>query len=115
MAVYRVAVAARVDIADVLRYSEAKFGPAARRRYTLLINAAFQSIAEQPERIGSYARDEIAPGLRSLHLRYCRGHSAQDQIGRPRHIVFYRIRADRVIEIVRLLHEAMELDRYFPD
>lgn len=115
MAAYRVAPAARADIGDVLRYSTLRFGPAARQRYMALIGAAFEVIAEQPERIGSHARDELAPGLRSFHLRHARSQSTHDRVDRPRHIVFYRIGADRVVEIVRLLHEAMELSRHLSD
>lgn len=109
---YRVASAARMDIADALRYSRFKFGPAARRRYLALIGATFEAIAEQPERTGSHARDELAPGLHSFHLRHARKPSAQDRVDRPRHIVFYRIGSDGVIDIVRLLHEAMEVRRH---
>ena len=115
MAIYRVAATARADMTDVLRNSKAKFGPAARRRYLALIRAAFESIAAQPKRVGSYSRDELAPGLRSFHLRHARGQSRHDRVNRPRHIVFYRTGADGRIEIVRLLHEAMELGQHLSD
>lgn len=112
MARYRVAPAARADIADVLRYSASRFGSTARQRYLTLITDAFEAIAKQPERIGSHARDELAPGLRSLHLRHCRSQSALGRVDRPRHVVFYRVCPDRVIDIVRLLHESMETSQH---
>jgi len=112
---YRVAPAARADIADVLRYRNSRFGSAARQRYLALIGTTFEAIANQPERIGSHARNELAPGLRSFHLRHCRTQIAYAGINRPRHIVFYRVGADRVIDIVRLLHESMEGSRHLQD
>lgn len=109
---YRVAPAARADIADILRYSNSRFGPVARERYLTLIGAAFDTIAKQPDRIGSRARNELAPGLRSFHLRHCRSQFTFGRVDRPRHIVFYRVGADHVIDIVRLLHESMEVSRH---
>ena len=114
MARYRVARAARMDIIDALRYSGSRFGPGARQRYLALIGATFESIAQQPERIGSHCRDELAPGLRSIHLRHGREPSTQDRVARPRHIVFYRVGSGGTVEIVRLLHEAMEVRRHLP-
>lgn len=114
MAQYRITHDARADIVDALGYTQVQFGAEARRRYQSLILTAFGSIAEQPERIGSLARDELAEGIRSLHLIYCRGKAAGGRIARPRHVVFYRLGADQVVEIVRLLHEAMEVKRHLP-
>ncbi|MBN9430526.1 MAG: type II toxin-antitoxin system RelE/ParE family toxin [Burkholderiales bacterium] len=112
MARYRVAPAARADIADALRHSRLRFGAAARQRYLALIGAAFEALAEDPHRIGSQARDELVPGLRSFHLHYARNRSRGDRVEQPRHIVFYRIGNDRVVDIVRLLHEAMEISQH---
>ena len=67
---YRISNAARADIVDILRLSQTQFGDQARQRYQALILAALQAIADTPYRIGSYERDELAPGLRSYHLIY---------------------------------------------
>lgn len=106
---FRISHQARTDIVDILRFTEVKFGEGARRRYQGLLQTTFLSIAEEPSRVGSSARDELAPGLRSLHLFFCRLEVATDRVIRPRHIVFYRQVDDQVIEIVRILHDAMEV------
>lgn len=112
MAQYRISQDARADIVDVLRHSQTQFGLAARRRYQGLILTALDTIAAEPDRIGSSSRDEIEPGLRSFHLVHCRSRSPAGKVHRPRHILFYRLGDDEVIEVVRILHDAMEVRRH---
>lgn len=109
MAQHRISQDARADIVDILWHSQVKFGLAARRQYQGLILAALDAIAKQPDRVGSYERDQIGPGLRSLHLVHCCSSSPAARAQRPCHVVLYRLGADTVIEIVRLLHDAMEI------
>lgn len=114
---YRISDAARSDIVDILRHSQVEYGDPARRRYQALILTALQSIASTPQCIGSQQRNELAPGLRSYHLNYARQQAKQSEgtVKSPRHIVFYRVANDQVIEIVRLLHEAMEVRMHLSD
>ncbi len=114
---YRISNAARADIVDILRLSQAQFGDQARQRYQALILAALQAIADTPYRIGSYERDDLAPGLRSYHLIYSRQQAKQPHgaVKSPRHIVFYRVASADVIEVVRLLHDAMEGQLHLPN
>lgn len=114
MAQYRISQDARADIVDILWHSQAKFGLATRRRYQGLILATLDAIAKQPDRIGSQERDQIGPGLRSLHLAHCCYSSTAGRTQRPRHVVLYRLGADAVIEVVRLLHDAMEIQHQLP-
>ncbi|MFD2645368.1 type II toxin-antitoxin system RelE/ParE family toxin [Pseudomonas japonica] len=102
----RISRQARDDIADILRFTQDKFGPGARRRYQELLQAGLHAIGDDPQRAGSQAREEIAAGLRSLHLIFCR---SQTRVLKPRHILFYRQGRDEVVEVVRVLHEVMEL------
>jgi len=114
---YRISNAARADIVDILRLSQAQFGDQARQRYQALILAALQAIADTPYRIGSYERDELVLGLRSYHLIYSRQQAKQPlgAVKSPRHVVFYRVASADVIEVVRLLHEAMEGQLHLPN
>jgi len=114
MAKYRIAHTAVSDIEDVLRYSQVQFGARARVRYQELIRTAIEDLAVTPTRVGSSPRDEISPGLRSFHLTYVRERAATTTgtVQRPRHIVFYRLADDQVIEIVRILHDAMEVGQH---
>ncbi|WP_426944880.1 type II toxin-antitoxin system RelE/ParE family toxin [Pseudomonas oryzihabitans] len=106
---YRISVEARQDLADILVYSAQQLGPAARKRYQSLLLGSFNLIATNPYGPVSHARDELHEGLRSLHLAHApRGIPSEQRVGQPRHVVFYRMAADDVIEIVRLLHDLME-------
>ncbi|CAI8705500.1 MULTISPECIES: type II toxin-antitoxin system RelE/ParE family toxin [Pseudomonas] len=113
---YRISNAARADIVDILRLSQTQFGDQARQRYQALILSALQTIADTPYRIGSHDRDEPAPSLRSYHLIYSRqlAKHPHGTIKTPRHVVFYRVANDDVIEVVRLLHDAMEVQFHLP-
>lgn len=114
---YRISNAARADIVDILRLSQEQFGDKARLRYQALILTALQDIAGMPYRIGSHDRDELAPGLRSYHLIYSRQQAKQSHgtVKSPRHVMFYRVTGDEVIEVVRLLHDAMEVQLHLPN
>lgn len=114
---YRISNAARADIVDILRRSQTQFGDQARQRYQALILTALQDLASTPYRIGSYDRGEVAPGLRSYHLTYSREQAKHTHgtVKSPRHIVFYRMANDDLIEVVRLLHDTMEVQLHLPD
>ena len=117
MSQYRISDAARTDIIDILRRSQTQFGDQARQRYQALILAALQAIASTPYRIGSHERNELAPGLRSYHLVYSRQQAKHPHgtVKSPRDVVFYRVANDEVIEVVRLLHDAMDVQLHLPD
>lgn len=110
----RVSHQAQGDILDILRYTERTFGESARHRYQRLLQAAMNALLEEPERPGSKARSDIFPGLRSLHLYHCRLAVTSGRVSKPRHIVLYRTVTNQTLEIVRILHDAMEISRHLP-
>lgn len=107
---------AEADIAGILAWSEDRFGEAARRRYAALLAAALRDLVADPERLGSVARPEIGPDVRSYHLFHSRERARIEGeiVHRPRHFVLYRIIIPGVIGIGRVLHDAMEIDRHLP-
>ncbi|NMX53037.1 type II toxin-antitoxin system RelE/ParE family toxin [Pseudomonas veronii] len=109
--------AARADIVDILRVSQTQSGDQARRRYQALILGSLQAIAGAPYRVGSHDRDELAPGLRSYHFIYSRQQAkhAHETVKSPRHILFYRVADGDVIEVIRLLHDSMEVLLHLPN
>ncbi|HCE9668783.1 type II toxin-antitoxin system RelE/ParE family toxin [Pseudomonas aeruginosa] len=114
MAKYRISHDAQADIVDILRFTHNRFGDAARRRYQALIGAALDAVAADPMRLGSLSREEEGPGLRSIHLVYCRSMPNVGKDVRPRHFVLYRLATDQVLEVVRVLHDSMDLDQHLP-
>lgn len=108
----RISPKAHTDIADTLRFTEVRFGESVRTQYQDLLQATFRSLAEKPAHISSTMRDELSPGLRSLHLSINVLEMSDGRMIRPRHIVFYRTGPDQVVEILRILHDAMEVAQH---
>ena len=107
---YRLSSAAQADLLDILGWTHAQFGEAARLRYEHLFVTALRDVAHQPDRPGSLARPELGTGVRTWHLRHSRQHVAGDigQVRRPRHFLVYRTEPGFVV-IGRVLHDALEL------
>lgn len=104
---------AEADIDDILETSVAQFGAAIRDGYEALIEAAIRSITDDPDRAGSHDRPDLGRGIRTLHLLSSRDHVSRDvrKIAKPRHFVIYR-QVDNVVQVVRLLHDAMDLPEH---
>ena len=105
----RLTAAAEVDFEEILRWTMAEFGDAQARIYAETLSAALNDLAAGPTVIGARKRDDILKGLFTLHVA---------RKGRKgRHFVMFRVGStpDRgVIEVLRLLHDAMDLQRHLP-
>ena len=69
-------------------------------------------VAADPYGPATRARDELHPGLRSLHLRRARNTDSGANVRRPVHVLYYRVIEPGLVEIVRVLHERMEPSRH---
>jgi toxin ParE1/3/4 len=107
---------AEEDIVSILAWSLDKFGVAACRRYEALLVTAFDSLCQNPERFGSIARLEFGDSVRTYHLRFSRdeARTAEGVVHGPRHLLAYRVRRETELEVVRILHDSMELERHLP-
>jgi toxin ParE1/3/4 len=112
MARYRLSRFAEADLARILSTSEKRWGLEARRRYSAMLVAAMRNLAADPEGPGTRERSELAPGIRSFHLRRARVDDPKTKVRRPMHVLYYRALAPNLIEIVRVLHERMEPSRH---
>jgi len=102
----RLGAAAEVDFANILKWTTENFGPRQARVYRDTLIQAIGELGSGPEVAGSKARDEIAPGLRTLHVaRHGR---------RGSHFLMYRVAPESTIESVRILHDRMDLQRHIP-
>jgi len=106
----RLTAAAEADFQEILRWTLAQFGEAQARVYAETLSAALKDLAAGPSVAGARERNDIAKGLSTLHVA---------RKGRKgRHFVMFRIGHDQgtegVIEVLRLLHDAMDLPRHLP-
>jgi toxin ParE1/3/4 len=105
---YRLLGGAEGDIDRILLRSAREWGFEAAGRYDRLMRAVFAAVAAFPALHGS---QEIA-GARVYPLRLGRRLVPLEQrVGRPRHLVVYRVGTDGVVEILGLAHDRMLLDR----
>lgn len=102
---------ARLDIRIILSASEARFGLDARRRYRLLLERSIADLAADPGRAGV----QEAAGLRLYHTRHARARTPpRRRVARPRHVIVFRI-VGAEVEVLRVLHDAMDLPSYLAD
>jgi toxin ParE1/3/4 len=102
----RISDEALLDFANILRWTTKKFGAGQARLYRNTLVATVGELGKGPDLPGVKLRDDILPGLRILHVaRHGR---------RGRHFVIYRVAGDRIIEIARILHDQMDLQRHVP-
>jgi len=100
----RISGPANADVTEILATSLERWGEAGRSRYRSLLVAAMHALAANPEHLMSKDCGELAPRLRSLHVR----HVGRDHgVKAPVHIIYYR-KARSLIVIVRVLHERMD-------
>ena len=102
----RLGAEAEKDFAHILKHSKDNFGQRQFEIYQSTLLETLTLLENGPDVPGSAARDEIMNGLRTLHVAR--------QGRRGRHFIMYRAANDQVIEVVRILHDAMDLARHIP-
>lgn len=104
------------DLQLALDWSVSNFGPAARSRYRALIRQALADIEENPTRPGSRLRPEVPiTGVRTFHISLSRDRVASGRVGKPHHLLLYRVLDGEYVEVARLLHDSLDFDRQIAD
>jgi toxin ParE1/3/4 len=101
----RLSDTAEADFDDVLRWTARRFGVTQAASYGDLLATTLARLERGPSIAGARQRDENGPSLRTLHVG-----------SRGRHIILFRIGSepDRIIDVLRILHDAMDLVRHVP-
>ena len=86
-------------MAGIAEYTLETWGERQTVKYRNLLEQGFAKIAAAPLTPRSKDRDELFPGCRSFHV--------------GKHVILYRVKGD-VVEVARVLHDSMELDRHIP-
>lgn len=105
-AVWRVRLArqAEQDYADIVQWTTKTFGVGQAKSYAETIALAINALKHGPAILGSKVRDEIEPGVRTLHV------ARQGRKGR--HFVVFRVGGDQLIDVLRVLHDSSDLKRH---
>jgi toxin ParE1/3/4 len=92
---YRLTPAAAADLADIVRYTRAKWGKQQADRYALAIKATCEALAQDPAK----GRDcgHIRAGYRSARS--------------SSHVLYFKA-APYGVAVIRILHERMDAPRH---
>ena len=100
----RLASKAEQDFFEIVQWSAVNFGQQQAVAYAETLSLAISALAEGPEVLGAKRRDEIGNGILTLHV---------DRQGRKgRHFVVFRVGGASTIDVLRLLHDSMDLVRH---
>lgn len=101
----RLSQLAERDFFNILHWTTEHFGVRQARAYATILRNALKALALGPESLGCRARSEIGPDILSLHVA---------RNGRNgRHFIVFRVHDDSsVIEVLRILHDSMDVVRH---
>lgn len=116
MARFRFSPDAERDIQAILAWTHGQFGEQTRLRYEELLVQAILDVADEPGRIGTQERPDLAKGAKAYHLRHSRDQVSRSvgRIRKPRHFLLFRVAPDGCVEIGRVLHDSVDLVRHLP-
>lgn len=103
----RLSATAEADFEHIIHWTSKPFGDAQAIAYAETLSPGIAALSEGPKVSGVKARDEILKGLNSLHV------ARQGRKGR--HFIMFRVspdNSDNVIDVLRLLHDSMDLVRH---
>jgi toxin ParE1/3/4 len=100
----RLASKAEQDFFEIVQWSAVNFGQQQAVAYAETLSLAISALAEGPEVLGAKRRDEIGNGILTLHV------ARQGRKGR--HFVVFRVGGASTIDVLRLLHDSMDLVRH---
>jgi toxin ParE1/3/4 len=93
MKAFRVSPAARGDLEEIWNYTASRWGEEQAERYTRALAEACQDLADRRKQ--GRAIDDIRAGYYKLAA--------------GSHFLFYRLAGDGTIDIVRILHQRMDI------
>jgi toxin ParE1/3/4 len=104
--VWKVRLAAQVelDFSEIITWTIENFGERQAETYAETLTLAIEALHGGPEQLGAKALDDIGPGIRTLHV------ARQGRSGH--HFVVFREAKDQYIDVLRLLHDSMDLARH---
>ncbi|WP_299437298.1 type II toxin-antitoxin system RelE/ParE family toxin [uncultured Rhodospira sp.] len=98
------------DFADILYWTLRQFGKAQATAYRQTIESALEALQGGPTVPGIRRLDGVSGGLMTLHV------ARQGRKGR--HLIVFRVAPNTdhpTLDILRILHDAMDLPRHVPD
>lgn len=99
------AESAERDFFSVLRWTSEQFGKRQARVYETTLRSVLKALASGPDTVGCKMRQELGRDVATLHV------ARQSRKGR--HLLVFRVHdSEGVIEVLRILHDSMDLARH---
>ncbi len=95
---------AKRDLGKITSWTRKRFGTIQAIVYRDILIGAITALRDGPNHVASKSREEMAPGIRMLHVARL-GKNAS-------HVLIYRTAESGTIEIVRILHDRMEISKH---
>ena len=93
------------DFFSILHWTAEQFGERQARVYETTLRSALKELANGPGAVGSRARPELGANVFSLHV------SRKGRKGK--HLLIFRTHEEaKSIEVIRILHDSMDLVRH---
>ena len=102
----RLAEQAERDLLGITLWTVENFSVQQAEIYVETLSLAIEALHDGPEVLGVTVRDDLGLGVRTLHV------ARQGRKGR--HFVVFRAAPEQTIEVLRLLHDSMDLARHLP-
>ena len=102
----RLAEQAELDLLSITLWTVENFGTQQAEIYVETLSLAIEDLHDGPEILGATVRDDLGLSIRTLHV------ARQGRNGR--HFVVFRTAPEQTIEVLRLLHDSMDLARHLP-
>lgn len=101
----RLVAVSEQDYQEIIKRSAQDFGAIQAEVYAETLGMAIDALREDgPETIGVKEREEIGPGIFTLH--------AARHKRKASHFLVFRVPETQTIEILRILHDRMDLARH---
>lgn len=98
---------AEQDLFDIVSWTAKNFATHQAEYYAETITLAIEALHDGPEILGIRVREDIGSGILTLHVaRHGR---------KGRHFVVLNTSEGRIINVLRLLHDSMDLARHLPE
>lgn len=97
---------AEQDLLAISRWTAENFGPQQAEQYVETILLAIDALRSVPWPLDAKARSELGAGIHTLHV------ARQGRKGR--HFVVYRMLDQSNLDVLRFLHDSMDLAKHLP-
>jgi len=97
---------AELDLIAISHWTAENFGPHPAEQYVETLLLAIDALGDGPRPLEARVRSELGAGVHTLQV------TRQGRKGR--HFVVYRVIDEKVLDVLRVLHDSMDLVRHLP-